>query len=478
MRKSVSATIWSVLDRVWAQAVAFVIGIVLARLLTPEDYGLVGISMVFIAFSNVFIEAGFSNALIRKLDRTNTDYSTAFHFNAVMGVLMYIVLYCGAPWIADYFEDNQLIPLTRLVSLTVIFNSLCIVQNAILTAEFRMRQQAIINISAQIPSGLLAVFLAYRGFGIYALAIQNVLSSFIRTVLFWIVARWKPTMEFSTGSMKYLWGFGSKLIGANFLGTVFNELYTILIGKFISKSDLGFYSKGRSLSTQPESICNGVILKVAVPLLANAQSDKKLLKDKYRELTQLVTCVMTLISGVLIVIAKPLIILLWGCAWEGSVIVFQLLLLASVIGYIQSLTLVFLQIVNQTGYLLKLEFLKKTVYLLVIFLLLYYGLIGLLIAYVLNSIWGTIVNMSAPHKYLGYSYWAQVKDIIWYVVAWLIGTLIVWGQSLLFDMNIVFSIILRTIVMTCVYLGVLWMMKDVIVLKYGQMLFLKLKEKI
>jgi len=478
MRKSVSATIWSVLDRVWAQAVAFVIGIVLARLLTPEDYGLVGISMVFIAFSNVFIEAGFSNALIRKLDRTNTDYSTAFHFNAVMGVLMYIVLYCGAPWIADYFEDNQLIPLTRLVSLTVIFNSLCIVQNAILTAEFRMRQQAIINISAQIPSGLLAVFLAYRGFGIYALAIQNVLSSFIRTVLFWIVAKWKPTMEFSTESMKYLWGFGSKLIGANFLGTVFNELYTILIGKFISKSDLGFYSKGRSLSTQPESICNGVILKVAVPLLANAQSDKELLKDKYRELTQLVTCVMTLISGVLIVIAKPLIILLWGCAWEGSVIVFQLLLLASVIGYIQSLTLVFLQIVNQTGYLLKLEFLKKTVYLLVIFLLLYYGLIGLLIAYVLNSIWGTIVNMSAPHKYLGYSYWAQVKDIIWYVVAWLIGTLIVWGQSLLFDMNIVFSIILRTIVMTCVYLGVLWMMKDVIVLKYGQMLFLKLKEKI
>lgn len=478
MRKSVSATIWSVLDRVWAQVVSFVIGIVLARLLTPEDYGLVGISMVFIAFSGVFIEAGFSNALIRKLDRTQTDYSTAFHFNAVMGVLMYIVLYCGAPWIADYFEDNQLIPLTRLVSLTVIFNSLCIVQNAILTAEFRMRQQAIINISAQIPSGLLAVFLAYRGFGIYALAIQNVLSSFIRTVLFWIVARWKPTMEFSTESMKYLWGFGSKLIGANFLGTVFNELYTILIGKFISKSDLGFYSKGRSLSTQPESICNGVILKVAVPLLANAQSDKELLKDKYRELTQLVTCVMTLISGVLIVIAKPLIILLWGCAWEGSVIVFQLLLLASVIGYIQSLTLVFLQIVNQTGYLLKLEFLKKTVYLLVIFLLLYYGLIGLLIAYVLNSIWGTIVNMSAPHKYLGYSYWAQVKDIIWYVVAWLIGTLIVWGQSLLFDMNIVFSIILRTIVMTCVYLGVLWMMKDVIVLKYGQMLFLKLKEKI
>ena len=116
MKKSVSATIWSVLDRIWAQIISFFIGIVLARLLTPDDYGLVGISMVFIAFSNVFIEAGFSNALIRKLDRTNIDYSTAFHFNTLMGVAMYAVLYFGAPWIADYFDDKQLIPLTRLVS--------------------------------------------------------------------------------------------------------------------------------------------------------------------------------------------------------------------------------------------------------------------------------------------------------------------------------------------------------------------------
>ena len=248
-----------------------------------------------------------------------------------------------------------------------------------------MRQQAVINISAQIPSGLLAIYLAYDGFGIYALAIQNVLSSLIRTVLFWYITKWMPTWEFSRESIRYLWGFGSKLIGANFMGTVFNEIYTILIGKFVSKSDLGYYSKGRSLAMQPENICNGVIQKVALPLLANAQNDKSLLKEKYQELTQLVTCVMTFISGMLIVIAKPLIILLWGSAWEGAVIAFQLLLLASIIGYVQTLSLVLLQIVNQTGYTLKLEFLKKPIYLIVIFLLLHFGLIGLLIAYVINS---------------------------------------------------------------------------------------------
>lgn len=475
MRKSYAATIWSVLDRVWAQAIGFVIGIILARLLTPEDYGLVGISMVFIAFSNVFIEAGFSNALIRKLDRTNTDYSTAFHFNAIMGILMYAVLFFGAPWIADYFDDQQLIPLTRLVSVTVVLNSLCIVQNAILTAEFRMREQAIINIASQIPSGILAIYLAYIGMGIYALAVQTVLASFIRTVMFWIVTKWIPTMEFSKDSMSYLWGFGSKLIGANFLGTVFNEIYTILVGKYIGKSDLGFYSKGRSLSTQPETICNGVIQKVALPLLANAQSDNSLLKEKYRELTQLVTCVMTLLSGILIVVAKPLILLLWGNVWEGSVIVFQLLLLASVIGYVQSLTLVLLQIVNQTGYTLKLEFLKKPVYLIVIFLMLRLGLLGLLIAYVINSLWGTAVNMSAPHKYIGYSYWAQIKDIAWYVIAWIVGASFVWGIFSLIEVNNVLSIIIMSVIVSFFYLGILWAVKDSIVLKYGKMAYCSLR---
>ena len=468
MKKSVSATIWSVLDRVWAQAIAFVIGIVLARLLTPEDYGIVGISLVFIAFSNVFIEAGFSNALIRKLDRTNTDYSTAFHFNAIMGVLMYVVLFIGAPWIADYFDDQQLIPLTRLVSITVVLNSLCIVQNAILTAEFRMREQAIINIAAQIPSGLLAIYLAYIGMGIYALAVQTVLSSFIRTVLFWIVTKWCPSMEFSKDSMRYLWGFGSKLIGANFLGTVFNEIYTVLVGKFVGKADLGLYSKGRSLSTQPETICNGVIQKVALPLLANSQGDSCRLKEKYRELTQLVTCVMTLLSGILIVVAKPLILLLWGDVWEGAVIVFQLLLLASVIGYVQSLTLVLLQIINQTGYTLKLEFLKKPVYLVIIFLLLHYGLLGLLIAYVINSLWGTAVNMSAPHKYLGYSYWDQIKDIAWYMIALLLGALLAWGVLLMVEVNHIISIIIMSMIVSFVYVGLLWMIKDAIVVKYGK----------
>jgi len=478
MRQSVAATIWSILDRVWAQIVGFIIGIILARLLTPEDYGLVGISVMFIAFANVFIDAGFSNALIRKLDRTDEDYSTAFYFSAVMGLVAYFILYCAAPWIADFFSDSQLIPLTRLVCLAIVFNSLCIVQNAILTAELKMRQQAIINISAQIPSGLLAIFLAYKGYGIYALAVQTVLASFLRTVFFSLVTKWKPSLVFSMASMSYLWGFGSKLIGANFLGSVFNEIYTILIGKYVGKSDLGLYSKGRSLSSQPEQISNGVIQKVAVPLLAGVQDDLVVLKKNYIRLAKLVNCVMMLICGILIVVAKPLVLLLWGPVWIGAVPVLQVLLCANLISSVQALTLVLLQILNHTEYVLKLEFLKKPMYLIFILILLHQGLWGLMIALVLTSLWATIVNMSAPSKFIGYSYSEQIKDVVPYLIACGLGVAIGTGVLSLISTLYVVDVLIGTLAFVVVYTAILWLFHDALLMELWQKFFVTVKAKV
>lgn len=478
MRNSFVATIWSILDRVWAQIVSFLIGIVLARLLTPEDYGLVGLSMVFIAFSNVFIDAGFSNALIRKIDRTDTDYSTAFYFNIVMGGVMYLILFLAAPWIADYFNDSQLILVTRIVSLTILFNSLYIVQNAILTAGFKMRQQAIINISAQIPSGLLAIFLAYNGAGVYALAVQTVLASFLRALFYWIVAKWRPSLKFSKSSMKYLWGFGSKLIGANMLGTVFNEIYTVLIGKFVGKRDLGFYSNGRTLSVQPENICNGVVQKVAVPLLAQYQKSPIVLREKYRELTKLITCVMTLISGILIVCAHPLILLIWGEKWRGTIPVFQLLILANVVSYVSYLSLVLLQIVNHTEYTLKLEFVKKPVFIVIIFIALKYGLYGLLWGQIVISLLATIVNVSAPKKYISYSYKEQFRDVLSYIVAWIIASACTFLISRVYDIYYVLDLLVRAFVMIIIYLGILLLVKDTLFIKYVGVINSFIQEKI
>lgn len=467
MRRSLVATIWSLFDRVWSQIVGFFIGIVLARLLSPQDYGLVGISMIFIAFSNVFIEAGFSNALIRKLDRNQTDYSTAFHFNAVMGVTMYIILFVAAPFVAGYFEDDTLIPLTRIVSITIILNSLCIVQNAILTAEFKMKEQAIINISAQIPSGVVAMYFAFRGFGVYSLAIQTVLSSTIRTIMFWVRAKWRPSMKFSRNSMRYLWGFGSKLIGANLIGTFFNEIYTILIGKYISKTDLGYYSKGRSLSVQSENICSGVVQKVAIPILSQYQNDMIQLKEKYRELTMIINCIMTLISGIMIAIASPLVAMIWGYKWADTVPVLQLLIIGNVVSYVSYLSLVLLQIINHTEYTLKLEFVKKPVCLLVILFSLKYGMYGLLCSLIFNSFFCSLINISAPWKYINYTYLEQGRDVAKYVIALMISLGIVFILTKLYETNNVIDIIIRLIIVTLVYIGVLWIMKDYVFRHYG-----------
>lgn len=463
MSKTIFATIWSILDKVGAQIVSFAIGIVLARLLTPEDYGLIGISMIFIAFANVFIESGFSNALIRKVDRTDIDLSTAFYFNLIMGVMMFAILFFIAPLIAQYFEADRLISLVRIVAIMVLMNSLCIVQNAILTSELRIKIQTIINIISLIPSGVIAIYLAYKGFGVYALAIQSVLCSVIRTIALWVVTKWRPLLIYSNKSMKYLWNFGSKLIAANFLGTVFNEIYTVIIGKFVGKEDLGYYSKARSLSTQPDLICNGVIQKIAIPIFSKYQNDKKLLLIKYRNATKLIFFCMGLVSSILIAIAQPLIMILWSEKWLDSVFPFQMLLVASLFSPPSSLNLSLLQVINHTGYTLKLEFIKKPLFLILILLGSNYGLYGLLYIQVIISVLAVIINMKASQKYIKYSFYMQFIDIIYYLIAVIISSSLSFLMLETIEYNIITELFIGIVLATSIYILFLVIVKDSIV---------------
>lgn len=416
MSKETIAIFWSLTDRIGIQIVSFIIGVILARLLIPEDYGLIGISSVFIAFSNLFIDSGFANALIRKLDRTEEDLSTAFFFNIAMGTIIYSALFFAAPLIASAFESTKLVNLVRIVGLNILFNSLCIVQIAILTANLKIKEQSIINISAQVPSGILAIYLAYCGYGVYALAVQSLGNSLLRTLVLWFYAKWRPICVFSKSSMRYLWGFGSKLMVANFIGVFFNELYTIIIGKFIGKEDLGYYSKAKSLSSQPDVIFTGIIQKVSIPIFARLQTDINLLKDKYRTFTKVIFCMMGLVTCILISVATPLIDFLWGNTWSLAVMPFQILLISSLFSPPTTLNLCLLEVLNKTSFTLKLEFIKKPIYLVVIIIGSFYGFQGLLIAQVIVSVIAILVNMSASKRYIYYSYKEQIKDIIVYII--------------------------------------------------------------
>lgn len=422
-----SAAIWSFLEKLSSQAVSFIIGIILARLLTPYDYGVVGLTAIFIAISNVFIEAGFANALIQNQHRTEKDLSTAFYFNVVVGLVCYIVLWVVTPSIANWFNEPLLIPLLKIVGLNVVLNSLCIVQTALLTAKLNIRLQTIINLSAQVPAGILAIIMAYKCMGVYALALQTVLSSFIKVVLLWIFAKWIPKEKFNKNSFISLWKFGSRLLGANLIGTAFNQIYSIIIGKFIGKKELGYFSKANGLCSNVDGVTTGIVQRVALPVLAKYQDDERQLTEKFREIMRLLVMLIAPMTSFLCFASDDIVVLLWTEKWLDCSLLFKILIVGIMFGPVGQMSLSLMQALGKTGMVLKLEFPKKFVYCICLSIGFYYGVVGLAIAQVFINIIGSLINVWATRKILPYSYVQQLKDIsIYILIAFAIGWCVSW----------------------------------------------------
>lgn len=466
----ISAAIWSFLEKLSSQAVSFVIGIVLARLLTPYVYGVVGITAIFIAISNVFIDAGFANALIQNQHRTEKDLSTAFYFNVVVGLVCYAILWVATPFISSWFNEPLLIPLLKIVGLNVVLNSLCIVQTALLTAKLNIRLQTLINLTAQIPAGIIAIVLAYRGMGVYALALQNVISSLIRVVLLWFFAKWIPKEKFCKDSFKILWEFGSKLLGANLIGTIFSQIYSIIIGKFIGKKELGYFSKANGLCSNVDGVTSGIVQRVALPVLAKYQDDEVLLTERFREIMRLLVMLIAPLTSFLCFASDDIIVLLWTEKWLYCSLLFKILIVGIMLGPVGQMSLSLMQALGRTGMVLKLELPKKVVYCIYLVIGFQYGVLGLAIAQVFINITGSLINVWATRKLLPYSYLKQLKDITLYIlIAFGIGWCISWFAIFA---SLVANIVLLLVLMFTLYSFVLLAIKDDIFVKYLKKLHL------
>lgn len=469
------AAVWSLLERLSSQIVSFAIGIVLARLLTPNEYGIVGLTTIFISLSNTFVDSGFANGLIRKIDRTEKDLATAFYFNVVVGLVAYAILWACSPLIANFFDEPLLIPLIKIIGLSVLLNSLCIVQNAILTAKLNIRLQTIIGLCGQIPAGLVAIVLAFYGWGVYTLALQTVLAAFIRTVLLWICAKWRPREGFSKESFHYLFGFGSKLLSANLIGTVFNEIYSVVIGKFFTKADLGYFTKANGLRCNVNSISSGIVQKIALPVLSKYQNDTEVLKDRFREVMRLLVMITAPLSAILCFTGRDIIVFLWTEKWLPAVIFFQILVTSNIWNPIGQLSLSLLQVVNRTGTILKLEFPKKSLCVLFIVVGIQYGVIGLAFAQFFINFSAALINLYPTKKILQYSYAMQLFDLVKYM---LIAYPIAWGitKGIQTDIHLL-NIILSTALYVPAYCLVLYLSRDAIALKYFNKISAKFKKK-
>lgn len=463
-KTGISAAIWSFAERISSQIVSFVIGIILARLLSPYDYGVVGLTVIFIAISNVFIDSGFANALIRNQHRTEKDLSTAFIFNVGVGILCYVLLWLATPFIAKWFKEPLLLPLLKIVGLNVVLNSLCIVQTAILTAKLNIRIQTIINLTAQIPAGVFAIYLAYKGYGVYTLAFQSIISSFIRVALLWIFTKWYPKERFDLAALKKLWGFGSKLLGANLIGTTFNQIYSVIIGKYIGKNELGYFSKANSLCLNVDGVTSGIVQKVALPVLARYQEDEMMLTVKFREIMRLLVMFIAPLTSVLCFASDDIIVLLWTEKWLYCSLLFKILIVGIMLNPVGQMSLSLMQTVGRTDMVLKLEFPKKFVYCIYLLVGFHYGVVGLAVAQVFINATGGLINIWATRKLLPYSYVKQMTDIAIYILlAFGFG----WCSSMLECFQNQPLNIIKMLVLTLTFYAIaLFVIKDAVFIKY------------
>nr|WP_320022412.1 MOP flippase family protein [uncultured Draconibacterium sp.] len=410
-QKTINGLFWSFIDSFANQGVQFIVGIVLARILSPREFGLIGMLTIFIAISQSFVDSGFSNALIRKKNCTQEDYSTVFYFNLLVGLVFYFLLFVSAGSISNFFNEPQLSLLLKVLGIGVLLNAIGIIQRTILTKEINFKLQTRVSIVASIGSGTIAITMALLDYGVWSLVSLTLARFGLNTLFLWIWAKWKPLPVFSKKSFNELFAFGSKLLISGLIDTIYRNVYYLIIGKYFSAIELGYYTRANQFKAFPSQNLNSIIGRVSYPVLSSIQDDKEKLRLAYQKIirtTMLVTfCLMLGMAAV----AKPMILTLIGEKWLPSVIYLQMLCFVGMFYPLHALNLNMLQVQGRSDLFLRLEIIKKILAIPIIVIGIYWGIkmmiggmmVNTLIAYYLNSYWSG--------KMIGYSFRQQVIDI-------------------------------------------------------------------
>lgn len=357
-QKTKIGMLWNIFEKIVVQGIAFVLNIILARLLTPHDYGIVGMLTIFLTFSNVFIDSGFSRALIQKQDRKEQDFSTTLIFNIAVSCLLYGVLFLASPTIARFYKTAELVTFQRVFFLVIILNSLTVVQNAQLQIKVDFKRIAIINSIATLTSGIIGVTFAFLGFGAWALIIQSLSKAFISSLCFWIIGHWIPRTGFSYMSFKKLFGFGSKLLASGLLGVTITNINNLVIGKIYSPSTLGYYTRAQQFPELTSGTLNNVLNGVTFPLLSSLQNDGKDLVTTFKKLLRMTAMIVFPAMVGIAVLAKPIILVLLGEKWfESSTLLFWLAL-SYIFIPLSTLNLNVLNAIGRSDLFLKVDLLK------------------------------------------------------------------------------------------------------------------------
>lgn len=414
--KTLSGVKWSAIGRFSTQGISFLIGLILARILSPSDYGVTGMVAIFFAIAQTFIDSGFGSALIRKQDCTDVDYSTAFFFNAVVGLVFCLLLSLAAPFIAEFFNTPILEDIVVVMSINMFISSLSIVQTARLTAAVDFKSQAKINLVTTIFSGVVGIAMAYNGFGVWSLVWQGVFANLLRTILLLFATKWYPKWQFSKESFKYLFNFGSKILTASLLHTVYSNLTTLIIGKYYTAKDLGYYSRGESMANLPSTNITGILQSVTYPILSKIQDDDKRLIQVYRKYIAVTSLVIFFGMFLLAALAKPLILTLLTEKWLQSVIFLQVFCFALMFDHLCQLNLNILYVKGRSDLVLRLEVIKKTISISMLVAAIPFGVLAICLSRAIYTQIAVVINTYYTGKLFGLGYFAQVRDFFKYLI--------------------------------------------------------------
>lgn len=456
--KTVKGVFWSSVERFSVQGVQFLVMLVIARLLDPSDFGLVGMLAIFLAVAQSLIDSGFSQALIRKQDRTEVDNSTVFYFNIVVSAVLYLILYAIAPWVSDFYNEPQLCSLMRVLCLVVIVNSFAVVQRAIYTASINFKTQAKASFIAALASGLVGVWMAYNGYGVWTLVWQQLLNAGINTLLLWIYSNWYPRWGYSWESFRELFAFGSKLLASGLLDTLYTNIYLLVIGKLFNAASLGYYTQADRFTKLPSSNITGILQRVTYPVLCSIQDDDERLREDYRKLLRLSAFIIFPMMCLLAGVAYPLVELLIGEKWRFAATLIIPLSFTMMWWPIHAINLNLLQVKGRSDLFLRLEIIKKIIGVTVLVLSIPFGLLFMCYAGIATSIICLVINTYYTGKLIQVGFIMQMKDFSGTLVLSLIMFVIVYNIVLIME-NLAAQLFIGLLMGSLFYLSTAYLLK-------------------
>lgn len=413
--KAISGLLWRLAERCGAEGVAFVVSIVLARLLAPEDYGLIALVTVFITISQVFVDSGMGSALIQKKNADDLDFSSVFYFNIAACLALYALLFLLSPVIAAYYGKAELTAVIRVLGIMIVISAVKNVQQAYVSKHMLFKRFFFATLGGTLGAAMLGIAMAYAGFGVWALVAQQLFNTLIDTIILWVTVKWRPVRAFSFKRLKGLFSYGWKLLVSSLIDTVYNNLRQLIIGKVYSSSDLAYYNKGRSFPNMIVLNINSSINSVLLPAMSQSQDDIQRVKSMTRRSITVSSYMMWPLMIGLAVVAEPVIRILLTEKWIQSVPYLRVFCIIFAFQPIQTANLNAIKAMGRSGMFLKLEIVKKIIGVGILLIAMHYGVFAIALSLLVYNVMAQIINSFPNRKLLGYSYFEQLKDIFPYI---------------------------------------------------------------